>query len=305
MKRQNARAGRVWITPNGRTFGLLAVLVAMCYAGASQGNGAAYLLCFLLTSLVVVSLVHAWINLQALEVAVDAVAPVFAGEEVIVHANVAATNGRTHFDIRISSPRGAPPVEYHVIPPEAPSRIEVRFPAERRGRYSRLELALTSEYPLGFLTAQQWITIAQDYYIYPAPRGTAQWPRTLSPTHQPRDGVQHEGDDFGGTRLWLRGESQRHIDWKAAARSPVLLTKQWTGEVDEILRFDWAALPALDREARLSQLAKWIVAAEHSFETYELRLPGKTIPAARGERHYHECLRALAAFAEHATEPVS
>src|SRR5689334_16884138 len=41
---------RVWALPNGRTLGLAAVLVAMCYAGASQSNGAAYLLCFVLTS---------------------------------------------------------------------------------------------------------------------------------------------------------------------------------------------------------------------------------------------------------------
>ncbi len=171
------------------------------------------------------------------------------------------------------------------------------------GRHHRLNLEIAADYPLGFFTARQLLTVAQEYYIYPAPRGTAPWPRTLAPTRQPREGTRHEGDDFGGTRMWRQGESQRHIDWKAAARKDVLLTKQWTGEVDEILHFDWAALPSLDSEARLSQLAKWIVAAERSFETYELRLPGKTIRASRGDKHYHECLRALAEFAEPKTEP--
>jgi uncharacterized protein (DUF58 family) len=295
-------SGRVWVVPNGRTLGLFAVLVAMCYAGASQGNGAAYLLCFLLTSLAVVSLVHAWANLQGLEVSVETIAPVFVGEEVVVRAIVTATNKQTHFGIRLFAPPGSPPVTGSVIKPGAPSRIEVRFPAQKRGRYHQLELELTSDYPLGFLTSRQLITIAHEYDIYPAPRGVIPWPRTLAPTRQPRDGTLREGDDFGGTRLWRRGESQRHIDWKAAARSPVLLTKQWTGEVDEILNFDWANLPSLDSEARLSQLAKWIVAAEHSFETYEVRLPGKTIRPARGDRHYHECLRSLAAFVEPDTE---
>jgi uncharacterized protein (DUF58 family) len=291
-------SGRVWVVPNGRTLGLFAVLVAMCYAGASQGNGAAYLLCFLLTSLAVVSLVHAWANLQGLEVSVESIAPVFVGEEVVVRAIVAAASKQNHFGIRLPTRPGSPPVTGSVIKAGAPSRIEVRFPARKRGRYHKLELELTSDYPLGFLTARQLITIFHDYDIYPAPRGTIPWPRTLTPTRQPRDGTQREGDDFGGTRLWRRGESQRHIDWKAAARSPVLLTKQWTGEVDEILHFDWATLPSLNSEARLSQMAKWIVAAEHSFETYELRLPGKTIRPARGDRHYHECLRSLASFVE-------
>ena len=31
---------------------------------------------------------------------------------------------------------------------------------------------------------------------------------------------------------------------------------------------------------------------------YELRLPGKFIAAARGDSHYHACLRALAEFAD-------
>jgi uncharacterized protein (DUF58 family) len=296
-----ATSGRVWVVPNGRTLGLFAVLVAMCYAGASQGNGAAYLLCFLLTSLAVISLVHAWANVQGLEVSVESIAPVFVGEEVIVRAIVTATTQQTHFGIRLLARPGSNLLTNAVIKAGAPSRIEVRFPAHKRGHYQKLELELASDYPLGFLTARQLITIALDYYIYPAPRGTMPWPRTLAPTRQPRDGTLHEGDDFGGTRLWRRGESQRHIDWKAAARAPVLLTKQWTGEVDEILHFDWAALPSLDNEARLSQLAKWIVAAEHSFETYELRLPGKTIRPARGDRHYHECLRSLAAFLEPST----
>jgi uncharacterized protein (DUF58 family) len=274
----------------------------MCYAGASQGNGAAYLLCFLLTSLTVVSLVHAWANLQGLEVSVESIAPVFVGEEVVVWVNVSATNKQSHFGIQVLANDGDPSMNRWTIGPDAPSRIEVRFPAKKRGRYHQLELELRSEYPLGFLTGRQLVTIAHDYEIYPAPHGVLPWPRTLAPTRQPRDGTRHEGDDFGGTRLWRRGESQRHIDWKAAARAPVLLTKQWTGEVDEILHFDWAALTSLDSEARLSQLAKWIVAAEHSFETYELRLPGKTIRPARGDRHYHECLRALAGFVEPGTE---
>jgi len=301
---RNSKSGHVWVVPTGRTLGLFAVLVAMCYAGASQGNGAAYLLCFLLTSLVVVSLVHAWSNLHGLAVSVKAIAPVFAGEEVIVRAIVTATNGRTHFGLRIFATRGAPPVGECLAKPGAALPIELRLPAGKRGRYHHLELEIASDYPLGFLTARQLLTVAHDYDVYPAPRGAAPWPRTLAATPQPRDGTQHEGDDFGGSRPWRSGESQRHIDWKAAARAPVLLTKQWTGEVDEILRFDWASLPPLDSEARLSQLAKWIIAAEHSSETYELRLPGKTIRPARGDRHYHECLRALAAFAEPATEPI-
>ena len=286
---------RIWVHWNGRTLGLAAVLLAMCYAGASQSNGAAYLLCFLLTSLSLVSLAHAWANLHGLAISVESIAPVFVGEEFLLPLAVATVKGRTHFGIGLAAP-GAEPASRDVISPRSPSRIEVRLPAGKRGRYRTVQLEVTSDYPLGFFTAKQRVNLAHDYYVYPAPRGSAPLPRTIAPTRQPREGTQHEGDDFGGVRMWRPGESQRHIDWKAAARNDVLLTKQWTGEVDDILRFDWSALPGLDPEDRLSQLCKWIILAERGFETYALTLPGKTIRAARGDKHFHECLRALATF---------
>ena len=284
--------------PNGRTLGLAAVLAAMCYAGASQGNGAAYLLCFVLTGLAVVSLVHGWANLQGLRISVEGLPPVFAGDEVSVPVTVTGRKGRGHFGIQISGPRGAPSALEHAIAPDSSARAEVYFPSPGRGRYRVIALRVTSDYPLGFFTAHQRVKVAHDFYDYPTPQGSAPFPTAIAPTRQARDGLRHEGDDFGGTRPWRAGESQRHIDWKAAARNPVLLTKQWTGETDEVLHFDWAALPSLETEARLSQLAKWIVTAERGFETYELRLPEKIVRAGCGDRHFHECLRALASFDE-------
>ena len=284
--------------PNGRTLGLTAVLAAMCYAGASQGNGAAYLLCFVLTGLAVVSLVHGWANLQGLRISVDAIPPVFAGDEMSVPVTVTGRKGRSHFGLQISGPRGVPTALGDAIAPDSPSRAEVYFSSPRRGHYHAVPLHIISDYPLGFFTAHQRVKVTHDFYVYPVPQGSAPFPMALAPTRQARDGLRHEGDDFGGTRQWRTGESQRHIDWKAAARNPVLLTKQWTGERDEVLHFDWAALPSLETEARLSQLAKWIVTAERGFETYALRLPGKFVRAGRGDRHFHECLRALASFDE-------
>lgn len=299
---QEPPAAKVWVRPNGRTLGLGAVLVAMCYAGASQNNGAAYLLCFVLTALTIVSFVHAWANLKGLQISVESIPPVFAGDEVSVSVVLTGKNGRSHFGAAISGSGGEPnAVESDVIS-DTPSRLEVRFPAPRRGHYRKVPLRIRSDYPLGFFTALQSVKVTHDFHVYPEPRGSAPFPVSVAPTRQPRDGVRHEGDDFGGTRMWRPGESQRHIDWKAAARNPTLLTKQWTGETDEILYFDWEALPSLGTEARLSQLARWIVSAERAFESYELRLPGKIVSAGRGERHFHECLRALASFEEPTSE---
>jgi uncharacterized protein (DUF58 family) len=288
--------GRIWVLPNRQTTGLAAVLVAMWYAGASQNNGAAYLLCFVLCGVAIVSTVHTWANLRGVAISAEPITPVFAGDEIIVPLAVSSARRRSHFDIQIFARRGKVPAQFAEVTSSGPEHREVRFAAVQRGCFHTLPLRIVSQFPLGFLSAHQHVILAQTYYVYPAPRGTVPLPRALASARQPRDGTRIDGDDFGGVRAWRPGESQRHIDWKAAARGQPLLTKQWTGEADDILRLAWDALPLLEMETRLSQLACWILHAERGADRYELQLPHETIPAGRGQLHLHRCLRALALF---------
>jgi uncharacterized protein (DUF58 family) len=288
---------RVWVLPNRNTIGLAAVLMAMWYAGASQTNGAAYLLAFVLLSVAAVSIVHTWANLRGITFTADAIAPVFSGEELAVTLVAASDRHRTHFAVTVRAPGAAEPVQFGEIGPAGVERARLAIPAGRRGCFASLPLRAASIFPLGFFTARSAILLRQPYYVYPRPGGSRPLPRALAPAREPRDGQRVEGDDFGGVRTWQTGESQRHIDWKAAARGQPLLIKQWTGEADEILHLDWPALAPLDDETRLSQLARWVILAECGSSDYGLRLPGKAFAPARGEAHYHACLRALAEFA--------
>lgn len=295
-----SKNARIWVLPNRHTPGLAAVLLAMWYAGASQSNGAAYLLCFVLAALALVSIVHARANLRGVEVSAGAIPPAFAGEQIAVPLALRSTRSRALFAVRVFVAGEKIPALFDSVPPSGVEYGSLPFTARQRGCFHELPLRLASLFPLGFFTARRRIALAQTHYVYPAPTGTAPLPRALAPTLQPRDGTRIAGDDFGGVRAWRPGESQRHIDWKAAARGQPLLTKQWTGEADDILRFAWDDLPSLGVEARLSQFARWIVLAERGASTYALHLPGETIPASRGDAHYHRCLRALALFPEEA-----
>ena len=100
------------VGPNRNTIGLCAVLGAMWYAGAGQSNGAAYLLCFTLLALAMVSVVHAWANLRGITVSAGPIRSVFAGEELAVPVRVEAQPGRRHVALWIeadgdSRPTGA------------------------------------------------------------------------------------------------------------------------------------------------------------------------------------------------------
>ena len=64
------------------------------------------------------------------------------------------------------------------------------------------------------------------------------------------------------------------------------------------LWLDWDEARAPDTESRLSVLAQWVIQAERFGQSYGLRIPGTSIPPARGEAHRTRCLEALALFAQ-------
>ena len=282
--------------PNRNTIGLVALLVAMWYAGASQNNGAAYLLCFVLTGVALVSIAHTWANLRGLRVSCGPIAPVFAGVRQRIPISVLAASGKTHASVRV---RAREPGESAGFPEVAgPQWLheEIWIDTNRRGNFGELGLAVSSLYPLGFFTALMRITLPQSRWVYPKADGSRPLPST--PARERHRGARGraEGDDFAGLRAYALGEPQRHIDWKAVARGQPLAIKQWAGEADETVLLTWQDTSGLAHEARLCQLARWIVTAERSGRSYALNIPGAVIPAGRGDAHFHECLRALAIF---------
>src|ERR1700677_452617 len=96
---------KVW--PNRNAVGLGAVLLAMAYAGASQSNGAAYLLCFVLAAVSAVSAIHTWANVRGVAISSDPIAAVFAGEPLKVRVAASSALRRDHFSIDVGKSRTA------------------------------------------------------------------------------------------------------------------------------------------------------------------------------------------------------
>ncbi len=278
---------------NRHTLGLAAVLLAMWYAGASQNNAAAYLLGFLTLSVAAASALHGWANLRGLQITAEPILPVFEHESLVVTA-VARSLSR-HFAVQLALSPEQPAVLFDEISPEKSARLELLARGRRRGRYASVEIIGTSSFPLGFLTARRLFNVAQLHHIYPEPRGALPLPFAGHPERDDRVGLRTEGEDFAGLREWHRGQSMRHVDWKAVARGQRLMVKQWSGAALDPLLLDWSLLPHADPEDRLRQLSRWLVLAERlEGVPYSLRLPGADIPSARGDSHFHRCQRTLA-----------
>lgn len=286
------------LRPTRISIALAFVLAVMWYAGASQGNAANYLLLFATLSIFLVSIPHTALNLSGLKVSAESIAPAFAGQEVAVPVEVVNESRHARRGCRLELPGHAgAPERMEEIAPGRGARVTLRFPAPARGEYQIARLRLTSTYPLGFLRARRESAAQQSYFVYPKAAGDARLPaRRPDARNAGRAMFVGEGDDFAGVRAFMPGESQRQIDWKAVARGQPLMTKQFTVEASDLLQLDFAQLPMADTEARLSQLALWIVEAERARRRYALRLPGVNIPASSGEAHYHRCLQTLALY---------
>ncbi len=290
--------GIPFLYPTRHLAGLLCLLAAMWYAGASQNNPAAYSLLVLLTAAFLVSIPYTLFNLTGLKVTVGSVKPAFAGQEVSIPVEIMNEGRIARHTVAISVPEAGPAAEtIDELSAGKASRVTVRFPASSRGEHRISWLGLTTVYPLGFLRVGRRVGVERRYLVYPQPKGDPKLP-----THRRRSAQSAlemslgEGDDFAGVRLYVAGESQRHIDWKAVARGQAIMTKQFATESQGLLYLDFAALPFSDPEQRLSQLALWVIEAERARRPYGLRLPGTEIAPSAGEPHSQRCLRALALF---------
>ena len=278
--------------------GLLFVLAAIWYAASSQNNAASYLLLFALMGVFLVSIPRTLLNLGGLQATAESIKPAFAGQEISLPVEVTNESRATRYGIALTLPDlGDARERIDEIPPGKAARTVLRFPAATRGEHEIGRLHLSSVYPLGFLRVLKQLPSPQRYVVYPKPAGDQRLPaETVRSGQRSSQRELGEGDDFAGVRAYVRGESQRHIDWKAVARGQALMTKQFTAESDGQLYLDLAAMRFGDLEARLSQLTLWVIEAERARRPYGLRLPAVEIPPSLGEPHFHYCLRTLALF---------
>jgi uncharacterized protein (DUF58 family) len=293
------KAGKLPLAnPTAGFAALLFVLAAMWYGASSQNNAAIYLLLFLLASVFLVSIPHTLINLVGVTLRVESPKPTFAGDDVCLPVEIINSSRATRYGIEVVLP-DADKLRERVdcIPRENAARLTLRFPARQRGEHKIETLNLTSCYPLGFARASRRFVSDQTYLVYPKPAGNSQLPTSRSrfADNWVQQGIDH-GDDFAGARAYVRGESQRHIDWKAVARGQPLMTKQFAAETKGAVYLNFFELRFADAEERLSQLTLWVIEAERARQPYGLRLPATEISPALGQMHFHRCLRALSLF---------
>jgi uncharacterized protein (DUF58 family) len=283
---------RLYILPTraGLGFGLLWIL--MLLAGLNYGNSLALFFTFLLAGFALVAMNDCHRNLLGITLVSVSAPAVFARragalELVLEHPAARARPG-------LQGALDDGPLAGVDLPPQGHARLTLPLAPARRGLLRIDRLRLTSSHPFGLFRTWTWVHMPIDVVVYPHPSGSL--PRPITSGHAP--GASARGgsglDEWMGLRPFRDGDSPRQVDWKAFARGAPLLVKEYSPAGADLCLFDFAQLRIPDVEARLSQLARWVIDAEAGGERYGLTLPGAELAPNRGPEHRHRCLAALA-----------
>jgi uncharacterized protein (DUF58 family) len=285
---------RLYILPTRAGIGFGALVLTMLAAGLNYANSLALLFAFLLAGFALVAMHECHRNALGLSLLEASAAPLFAGSAGTLRLTFenASRVGRYRLQAQVVG-EGAVTLD---VP--ADSRAQVALPIRAHGRgVQRIErLRLGSSHPFGLFRVWTWVHAPLVVIVYPRAAGSLPLPSGSGAPAGSRLRGTAGADEWLGLRPFRDGDSPRQVAWKAYAREAPLLVKEYGAAGAPLRLFSLRQARQPDIEARLAQLARWIVDAEAGGELYGLELPGELIPAHRGPDHRHRCLAALALY---------
>ncbi len=297
---------RVYILPTiqGWIYGMM--LIVMLLGAINYNNSMAYMLCFLLTSLGLVCMLHTYKNLSGLIISTTRPKPVFVGQTALFPIKFDNRSGLEKYSINIEQ---CPTSRNLFLKKETVEKISMGissgqqmtgyYPARtnQRGLIKSKRLKISTDFPLGLFVAWSYFQPEYDCLVYPEPKGQDILPPPVLAEDDSDYGLQAGTDDFSGFRKYKSGDPIHSIAWKAFAKEQGILVKQFSGKGSQTLSLNWKSVSHINNtESRLSQLCYWILIAEKASVVYSFEIPDVNIEASQGERHKELCLEALARY---------
>ncbi len=280
---------RIYVLPT--RFGLMfsLVLLVMMLGALNYNNNPALLLTCLLAAASYQSVFQAFQALNRLELHAVQASACFAGDclRLSLHLH---NDDRVRHDLHLVF---ADVDEVFDLRERGDNRMDLSMHTQRRGWFRPGRMRLSSQYPFALFEVWSWLNPEFAALVYPRPEPNPP-PLPRSAAQRETHTVRREGDEMSALREYRPGDPLRAIAWKASARHESLLVKQFDQPIGTHVVLDYAALPGLDREARIARLAAWVLAADAAQASCALHLPGRRIESGRGGAHRNRCLRELA-----------
>jgi len=288
------KQGRIKWFPTRYGWLFVVVLLGMLMGSINYNNNLGFIFTFLLGSMMLISLVHSYRNIQGIRLHEVQARPVFASQEALFEVKL-CVSVRQRVALRFSL--GGNPGDVVNIMPGAVDWVLIALPTNKRGHLSPGELTIASEYPFGLFAFHTACQVNSDCLVYPKPVPVKKLSmQDLLQAHSLRGAALDNVEDFKGLRSFQNGDALQHIFWKAFSKGQGLMVKEFMGGASPSLCFSWEKIQKDTLEKKLSVLCGMVLKAHGLKLKYGISLPGRQITPGRGERHKHTCLRALALF---------
>ena len=295
-RRVTLLANRTYILPTGLGFVFALVTFAILLGAMNYNNNMAFVLTFTLVGLGLVSMHQCQRNLVGLELQFAGAEPVFAGQSAIFRVVVRNPSKSSRHQLQLYC--GELRSDTCDLAPGESRVLTLALPTRKRGYVHLERFGVRTTFPFEIFRAWAWLHMDLRALVYPHPASHAPPPPPSIASQGHRQHDERGEEDFAGLRKFNAGDPPKHIAWKAYARSGELLSKQFAGADTSSQWFDVNDAAAADIEARLSIVVRWILEADRKRSDYGLRTGGQEFPPAHGEKHQHECLKALALFGD-------
>ncbi len=283
---------RVYIVPTkaGLIFSLL--LLTLLIGSINYEKSLGFVLTFLLTGIGNILLLSTWRNIAGLELKNGNSLPVFSGQAATFSIQLVNHQLFDRFSIAISQ-HGT---EQDIVDCSANSTQIIKFKVatNKRGLLNAGRFRLYTEFPSGLFIAWTWADLSMTCMVYPTPDNTIRPPIFNHDDIGDTDSSGKGLENFSHLRKYQQGDNISRISWKAAAKNDELFSKEFIGSNPVTHWIDWNDIPARDTEQRLSIMTTLIIYAKKHQQCYGIRLPEKQIQPDSGDRHFHQCLTALA-----------
>lgn len=288
-------AHRVHIRPSRAGLAFALLLLALWIAAVNYQLALGHALTWFAVACAITDMLFASRNLAGLALSATPGTMVAAGGSACFELRLVNRSARPRHAIAVLAalPQAAPAL-VDVDAGGAAATITVLVAAGERGWLAAPAVRLSSNFPLGLFHAWCHWQPETRVLVYPRPEQPAPaLPVHITAQHLPQP-------ELAGVAAYQSGDPLRRLAWRHIARhvDEHLYSKQFEqagSEGHEDVLLDYAALPPqLDREARLSRLCAWVLAAGHANLPYGLRLEHVLIETGQGPSHLDACLRALA-----------
>lgn len=286
----------VYILPTRAGWMLLLTLVILLIAAINYQINLGYLLTFMLAGAAAIGMYSCHNNLRGIHLHLHPPTAVFAGQALPLKIELAQQGKHPRYGIGMAL-LDSEDWAWLDVPAQGRASVQLAWPAAQRGWHACPTLSAQTHYPLGHFRVWTVWCPASQILVYPQPEN----PCPPLPVGMPTAGEQASisshaaSGEFDGVRPYRRGDAFKTLVWKKMAKGGELVSRDSQQLHSTQLCLDYQQTGGLQgKEARLSRLTAWVLAAHEQELCYGLRLPNTEIAPDSGAAQRDRCLQALA-----------